>query len=259
VSYSDIDEPSDYTNQESKLFDDYESSFDNSDDSSPFVHEYNGAVSLHFNKRDVQSAMYKHAPHELMLCYTQTMMNFLAFNTQPRHVGMIGLGGGSIPKHCYRHLPDTTISVAEINPEVIALRDYFSIPKDDHRFRVYCEDGADFVRRQPEQFDVLLVDGFDEKGQPPQLCSRQFYSHCYRSLTSPGILVVNVSDGVHLIPRIHDSFRDCVIVSDGRDSSSNTIVFAAKGKFLSAPQRSLKTRGIGTTTPYQAIGDEMIA
>jgi spermidine synthase len=257
VSNSDIYEPSDYTNQESKLFDDYESSFDNSDDSSPFVHEYNGAVSLHFNKRDVQSAMYKHAPHELVLSYTRIMMSFLAFNTQPRHVGMIGLGGGSIPKHCYRHLPYTMISVAEINPEVIALRDHFSIPKDCHRFRVYCEDGADFVRRQPEQFDVLLVDGFDDKGQPPQLCSRQFYSHCYGSLTSPGLLVVNVSDGVHLIPRIRDSFRKSVIVSDGGDSSANTIVFAAKGNFFPAPQGSPKTKGIAQGRPIKQW--EMIA
>ena len=94
-----------------------------------------GAVSLHFNRCEVQSAMYKHAPDELVLSYTRTMMSFLVFNKQPRHVGMIGLGGGSMPKYCYRHLPDTTISVAEINPEVIALRDRFLVPKDDHRFQ----------------------------------------------------------------------------------------------------------------------------
>jgi spermidine synthase len=257
MSHSPTDDPSEYTDPERQLFDDYDSSFDNSDDSSPFVHEYKGAVSLHFNKRDVQSAMYKHAPHELVLSYTRIMMSFLAFNAQPRHVGMIGLGGGSIPKHCYLHLPYTMISVAEINPEVIALRDHFSIPKDDHRFRVYCEDGADFVGRQPEQFDVLLVDGFDDKGQPPQLCSRQFYSHCYGSLTSPGILVVNVSDGVHLIPRIRDSFRTSVIVSDGGDSSANTIVFAAKGDFFSRSPGSPKTKGSHKDTPIKQR--EMIA
>jgi spermidine synthase len=126
-----------------------------------------------------------------------------------------------MPKYCYRHLPDTTISIEETNPEVITLRDRFLVPKDDHRFKIYCEDGADFVRRQTGHFDVLLVDGFDDKGQPPQLCSRQFYPLCYRSLTSPGLLIVNVSDGRHLISRILRSFRNQVIVADGGDGSSN--------------------------------------
>ena len=227
-----------------ELFDDYEMSLDSSVDFSPFVHEYQGAVSLHFNNFEVQSAMYKHAPDDLVLSYTRTMMGFLVFNKQPRHVGMIGLGGGSMPKYCYRHLPDTTISIAEINPEVIALRDRFLVPKDDHRFKIYCEDGADFVRRHPGHFDVLLVDGFDDKGQPPQLCSRQFYTHCYRSLTSPGVLVVNVSDGHHLISRIRRSVGNQVIVSDGGDGSSNIIVFAGKGNIRAGPPRSPRVETI---------------
>jgi spermidine synthase len=223
-----------------EFFDDHEVSIDRSGDSSPFVREYEGAVSLHFNKFEVQSAMFQHAPDELVLSYTQTMLSFLDFDNPPRHVGMIGLGGGSMAKYCYRHLPDTAISVAEINPEVIALRDRFLVPKDDHRFSIHCEDGADFVRRQPGRFDVLLVDGFDNKGQPEQLCSRQFYSHCHRSLTSPGLLVVNVCDAQHLVPRIRRSFRNQVVVTDGGDNSSNTIVFAGTGNILAAsefPQR----------------------
>src|SRR5260370_15371737 len=106
------------------------------------------------------------------------------------------------------------------------------MPKDDQRFRVYCEDGADFVRLHPGYFDVLLVDGFDNKGQPPQLCSQQFYSDCYRSLTSRGLLVVNVCDGGSmLISRIRRSFRNDVVVAD-----CGGVVFAGKGNILAAAQ-----------------------
>lgn len=213
------------------LFDDYEKSFDNSRDSAPFIRDREGVLSLHFNMFEVQSEMYRHAPDELVLGYTRTMMNFL-FLHKPRHVGMVGLGGGSMQKDCYRRLPDATISVAEINPDVIALRDCFFIPKDDERFMVYCGDGAEFVRRRPGLFDVLLVDGFDNKGQPPQLCSRQFYADCYRSLTPHGLLVVNVCDGQHLIHRIRSSFLNQVIVTDGDDESANTIVVAGRGNTL---------------------------
>jgi spermidine synthase len=185
--------------------------------------------------------MYKRKPDELVLAYTRTMASFLVFNPQPRHIGMIGLGGGSLARYCYRRLPKTIISVAEINPSVIALRNQFSIPEDDHRFRVYCEDGADFVRRQPAAFDVLLVDGFDDQGQPPQLCSSRFYQHCYRSLRTPGLLVVNITDGASLISRLRRIFRDSIVLLDGDDTCPNTIVFGRKGDPVSAENKLAET------------------
>ena len=59
---------------------------------------------------------------------------------------MIGLGGGSMPKWCYQQLPETDITVIEISPIVISLREQFYIPTDDERFRVLCGDGADLCR-----------------------------------------------------------------------------------------------------------------
>jgi len=210
--------------------------FDTSCDSFPRIAERNGILTLHFNDFDVQSRMYKHAPDALVLSYTRTMMNALSFNMAPRHIGMIGLGGGSMQKYCYRTYPDAIISVAEINPEVIALRDHFFIPKDDDRFMVYCEDGADFVRRQPGHFDVLVVDGFDKKGQPPQLSSLPFYQDCYRSLTPQGLLIANLCGGHHLVARIRRSFGNQVMFADGDAESANTIVVAGKGNILAASQ-----------------------
>ena len=220
----------------SNLFDEQDLSHDNSRNSSLIIREDSDALTLYFNESDVQSAMNKHAPDKLMVSYTRTMMRCLSLKTRPRHIGMIGLGGGSILKYCYHRLPDTTISVAEINPEVIALRDRFLLPKDDHRLTVFREDGADFVRRRTGQFDILLVDGFDEKGQPPRLCSRQFYNHCYKSLKTSGLLVVNVFDGRLLISRIRRTFRNQVIIADGGVDSLNTIVFAGKDNVLGSLQ-----------------------
>ena len=37
------------------------------------------------------------------------MMGFLLFKPQPRSIGMIGLGGGSLAKFCYRYLSRTRI------------------------------------------------------------------------------------------------------------------------------------------------------
>lgn len=130
----------------------------------PFVYEEENLASLHFEIDSVQSIMDKTLPDQLIFSYTKMMMGFLLFNDCPEHVGMIGLGGGSLPKYCYRHLLRTRISVAEISSEVIALRTYFQMPRDNDRFKIFLEDGAEFVKRQPGAFDVLMVDGFDIKG-----------------------------------------------------------------------------------------------
>jgi spermidine synthase len=223
--------------------------------SAPFVSEEDGTLTLYFEMGSVQSQMYLNQPDVLMLGYTRTMMDFLLFNESPRHIGMIGLGGGSIQKHCYRHLRHTKISVAEISPEVIALRDQFHIPKDDGRFKVFCEDGADFVVRHANKFDVLLVDGFNITGQPDELCSQDFYNDCYQALTANGVMVVNLSDRGYamLLARMRRSFRNQVVVV-GCDDGGNQIAFAGKGNALAfnQPVRELQQHG-ARVHDYQPI------
>jgi spermidine synthase len=214
-----------------QLFDDeYEEHKRRSRTSAPFIYEENGTLTLYFEMGSVQSRMHVEAPDFLMLSYTRTMMCFLLFNKRPRHIGTIGLGGGSIQKYCYRRLPHSQITVAEISPEVIALREQFSIPKDDYRFKVLCEDGADFVFRHSNEFDVLIVDGFDITGQPEQLCSQRFYDDCYNALAPYGVLVVNLSDDGFrgALGRIRQSFQNLVVVVSCEDGD-NLIAFAGKG------------------------------
>jgi spermidine synthase len=149
-------------------------------------------VSLYFDARGVQSCMLRHDPYALALGYTRTMMGFLLFEPSPRRISMIGLGGGSLAKYCYRHLPETAITVIEINPEVIALRDRFHVPRDDERFRVVCADGAQYVTVADHRPDVLLVDGFNADGLPAELGSKTFYEACRHRLSDDGILVANL-------------------------------------------------------------------
>lgn len=196
----------------------------------PFIEEDEGTVSLYFKAGSIQSQMRKEAPVDLLLTYTRIMTSLLRFNPSPRSIAMIGLGGGSVAKWCHRHLPHADITIVEINPHVIALRDRFYIPGDDHKFRVLCEDGADYVARTPEKTDVLIVDGFNLDGQPPELCSQVFYNNCHHALTSSGLMIVNLcgdKDEAN-IRRIGKSFSNQIsIVTSGDD---DLVVFARKGK-----------------------------
>jgi spermidine synthase len=154
--------------------------------------------SLHFNatggdrgSAGVHSVMSRSDPHRLMLSYTEMMMGFTRFIPQPHTLGLIGLGGGSLVKHCYRYLSHTRMIVAENSAEVLALRRDFFIPDDDERLQVLLMDGAEMVRASAGIFDVLMVDAFDAEGYPPHLATREFYRDCRAALTSRGVLVVN--------------------------------------------------------------------
>lgn len=99
----------------------------------PFVFSADGSKSLYFTLDQLQSRMSSARPTQLDVDYTRTMMGFLMFNHHPLNIAMIGLGGGSLLKFCYRHLPETRFTVVEINPHVIALRQEFEVPEDEER------------------------------------------------------------------------------------------------------------------------------
>jgi len=170
-------------------------------------------------------------PNALHLEYTRSMMGFVLFNPAPENLAMIGLGGGSLAKFCYKHLATSNIVVVEINPYVIALRNEFLVPEDDERFSVVEADGAQFVGSSSQAFDVILVDGYDHKGLPSALSTQGFYDDCFGTLAPNGILVVNLhADHRHYdihIDRIGRSFNNAVLlVEDKREG--NSVVFAQK-------------------------------
>ena len=197
----------------------------------PLVDKSLNSKTLRFSVWDVQSRMLIDRPNDLMLAYTRLMMGFLLFSPNPRHIAMIGLGGGSLAKFCYRHLPETRIQVLEINPYVIALRNEFEVPADDHRFNVRKEDAADYIRTAPYRFDVIMADGFDANEVPSNLCSQSFYDSCHEKLEPNGVLVANLHPGHGHFPthleRLEKSFAGHVIAVDDLECN-NVIAFAFK-------------------------------
>ena len=89
---------------------------------------------MQFTCAATQSVMSLDDPDALVTAYARKMMAFLLFNSNPKHILMIGLGGGSLAKFCYRHLPNARLTVVEINADVIALRE--SVPHSSRRSKV---------------------------------------------------------------------------------------------------------------------------
>ncbi|MFA8391083.1 fused MFS/spermidine synthase [Burkholderia ubonensis] len=208
----------------------------------PVIVESEHLVSLCFDGRGMQSTMLRVAPDALALGYTRTMMGFLLLQPAPAHIGMIGLGGGSLTKYCRRHLPDAHITVIEINPDVIALRDRFCIPPDDEQLSVVCADAAQYMSTTTQSFDALLLDGFNAHGLPAELASAAFYAACRARLNDGGVLVANLLHGDprlgDALTALRDTFGPSAALAPAEDSAENLIVFAWKSD---APLPSLET------------------
>ncbi len=210
----------------------------------PFAFDHGDMRTLHFDEKYIQSAMRISAPDDLLLSYTKAMMGFLLFHPAPHHILMIGLGGGSLAKYCYRKLPATRITAIELDPDVIALRDTFCIPEDDHRFQVVQADATDYLSAMHDKVDIILHDGFTADGLAPGLSHQDFFQQCHDVLEQNGVLVTNfwgdTADLGPLMTQLYDVFQGNLWWVDA-DSSFNRIVFSGKNvdaaKFhLSLPQ-----------------------
>jgi spermidine synthase len=197
----------------------------------PFIVDTGTQRLLHFDFDSVQSAMSVEHPERLSLAYTRKMMAFLLFNAAPARILLLGLGGGSLAKFCYQHLPGAAITSIEVNPNVIALREHFLIPKDDARFRIVCAESSAYVAEPGRDKDVILVDACDRNGLAPQLNALEFYQHAWRRLTPAGVLVLNLcgerANWASHMAKLQQVFGEGFMVLAAHDDG-NVIVFAFK-------------------------------
>jgi spermidine synthase len=165
----------------------------------PIVYTDGDIRQLMFADGIVQSEMMLSKPDYLVLDYTKAMMAFVLFQPEPRSILMLGLGGGSLAKFCRRCFPTTSITVVELNSDVINLRKQFAVPADDQYFRIIHNDGINYIKTLSASVDVILVDGYTRDGMPSAFGSSKFYDDCRRALRDNGILVVNLhsNDGAY--------------------------------------------------------------
>ncbi len=193
----------------------------------PFVIDDGTTRTLHFSLSLIQSTMNLKDPFALELDYTQAMMSFLLFLQRPQQILMLGLGGGSLAKFCWRHVGSAKIVVVEIDPHVIAFRDAFELPPDDARLQVIEGDGADWVLRSrawPERPDVIVMDAFDRFGLSGSVSSTAFYRSVHDALAGRGIMVANLAgekdsraEHLAMIAEVFDDRLLSLTLPDGND------------------------------------------
>ena len=196
----------------------------------PFVFEDGMVRRLYFTVPNVQSEMAIRTPNALTLAYTQAMMGFMLFTPAPRHILIVGLGGGSLTKFCYHRLPTARITTVELNPAVIAFGDLFEIPPQNTRNTLVQCDAVDYIAGMTERSDVILLDGCDGEGIAPAFCNEGFYRGVHARLDVDGVVAMNLAGPIE-VRRAHvkvltRAFGPRLLINHVRDG--NQVVFAFK-------------------------------
>jgi len=220
----------------------------------PLIIDTESERHLQFSGDALQSRMRLDDPYALIAAYTRQMMSFLLFDPDPEHVLLIGLGGGSQAKFCYRHLPQAQITVVEIDARVIALREEFSIPPDDRRFRIVHDDGARYIAAHQQRVSAILIDAFDQAGIAPSLATPEFFRHASGLLLPGGALIMNLHgdpgrfDG-HL-QRVREVFGDRALLVEVTGNDNLLLcAFAAGGVSPAAKHLFLRARHLQSKIP----------
>jgi len=212
------------------------------------ISEDDGVRYLHFGSEWIQGAMRIRRPWSLELHYTREMMAGLLLHAAPwpKRALLVGLGAGSLAKFIWRHLPQTQVTVIEINPRVpMAARQFFRLPDEDERLRIRIGDGAELIERGRERYDLILVDGFDHNARAGALDSLPFYRNCRQRLSRNGVFACNLFGDRRgfraSVARIEEAFDGRNVIFP-RCESGNVIALAVEGRELAVPLTELRHR-----------------
>jgi hypothetical protein len=118
----------------------------------------------------------------------------LAFEGKPVHVGVIGLGAGSISVYGDA---DDVYTFYDIDPAVVSVANtYFTYLKDSpSKIEVVLGDARLNLERQPsQQFDVLAIDAFSGDSIPVHLLTYEAVSLYLKHMKPDGVMAFHVSN-----------------------------------------------------------------
>jgi len=162
----------------------------------------------HRRLEEVEARLSLADPLALVSDYTKAMLLALAWQPAPRHILLIGLGGGRLQMVLHHYLQDTTLFSVEIDPVVVEVARRFLGFAPDARQHLTVKDGRDYLRGMPAEapYDMILLDAYHAGGIPLHLSTREFYAECRAVLTPTGVVATNLQAGTPLYDAARKTF-----------------------------------------------------
>lgn len=164
------------------------------------VYQSGTVATLQFGRRQedtVQSQVDLANPRVHMLEYSEMTFSSLLYNSEPKRLLVLGLGGGVIPREMRHYFPTLEIDVAEIDEAILPIATKYFGFKTDEKLKVHEVDGRVFVKRQRKlnpvpKYDIIILDAFSGDYIPFHLMTKEFLEELKGLLSENGVVVANV-------------------------------------------------------------------
>lgn len=171
------------------------------------VIDYKNYRALSFDSIFEQSSYSLEKPYAVVHEYIRIMMLVVGFIT-PKHVTLLGLGGGSILRSLHYFLPQCHFQVVELRPKVYEIAQYYFCIPNDKRVQVSISDAKLHLKTMNEASShIIFSDLYDAYLMSPIQVQKRFVEECWRVLSKDGWLVINF----HQLPHINSIFFNALI------------------------------------------------
>lgn len=165
-----------------------------------FVYQRRSIVTLRFGRRSavpIQTQVDLDNLRQHRLDYTELSFCGLLYQSEPKRVLVLGLGGGVIPRDLRYYYPDAVIDVAEIDEAIVPIAKKYFAFAEDQKLKVHVDDGRMFIKKQlrleePPRYDLIILDAFNGDYIPFHLMTREFLEEVKAVLSPEGVVVANV-------------------------------------------------------------------
>lgn len=187
---------------------------------------------------------------------------------QPR-ILILGMGSGTYAGQCGQYFPQAVVEGVEIDQKITQLAgEYFNLSPE---VQVATYDGRAYLQAVEQEYDVILVDAYQDITIPFQMSSVEFFTLVRDHLTEDGVMVVNMNMRAEGEGNINQYLADtiaavfgCVYTADV-DGMTNRELFASAIDPAQALQSSLPTvqdeqlraaleQVLSRLQPYQSTG-----
>lgn len=128
-------------------------------------------------------------------------------NNNPKML-VLGMGTGTYARQCRKYFPQMVTKGVEIDEDIIKLsREYFDLPED---IEVVTYDGRAYLNADPEKYDVIMVDAYQDITIPFQMSSIEFFRLVADHLNENGVMVVNMNMQTDEPDNICDYLEDTI-------------------------------------------------
>lgn len=142
-----------------------------------------GVQSIHMKEKSLTGMYYDYALAAPVLAN--------AAEKESMDILILGMGSGTYAGQCNKYFPQATVEGVEIDKKITDLaREYFELPED---IKVTTYDGRAYLEGVGKEYDVIMVDAYQDITIPFQMSSVEFFRKVKSHLTKDGVMVVNMN------------------------------------------------------------------